>query len=644
MVTQANSPANSAKRGDFRILWLPAFFCLLLIAFEVNLLVNDRYFSRPHTSAQGETIATYVSGRNRVRKKTAGTLVWEAPEEQVPLYREDAIATMEDSEAVITFADHSELVVEPSSLVILEQAPESKPGAPSAGIVARLVKGSVKRRNSGTAPFFIKLSRSRDAQPVEFSDTAGNSVFRVIYRIEGYDVVVESGAVKVQGRTVTPSPKLKAPKLNRPTIEMVPVPEGTKDDVKDGGKSGKGEGALDRWWSLLIADARAAEARAADARQIAIHFSWEGIEGAGSYRVQVSRDPSFATILREGEVIGTTFEFLFPAPDAKSELYFRVAGVTLAREVGEYSSIEKIEVNPLTPEAPVTVKAEQGERLPAPPPIAARAPKPSPRPAATPAATPAAVTAAATLAAATPAPPAPEASPIATRAPAPAPAARTARVAAYSPPAPSALTHFWLSYGALYDHRQFKSDTGRLREAAGGGIVPAQLSAEFRRSEDNHVFFSAGGSYVFESARPELPAPSNSAISVGALRAWATFGKSFGASTRLWIGQAGPYLATTKRISNQSLTFQSENRWLLGALLSVQTDPELALESGDIAWRLQAALLVVGGIGVDAQVAARKALFRTGGGDGIFAGVELGTRQTAAESAFAIGLHLGWWH
>src|SRR6185437_14320663 len=93
-------------------------------------------------------IATYESGKNQVRQKTAGTIIWNSPAAGQTLYQEDAIATMPDSEAVVKFADNSEMIVEADSLIVFEQADFAKGGV-GGKIIARLVRGSVRRKNAG---------------------------------------------------------------------------------------------------------------------------------------------------------------------------------------------------------------------------------------------------------------------------------------------------------------------------------------------------------------------------------------------------------------------------------------------------------------------------------------------------------------
>jgi len=107
------------ERRNWKKLWLPAIFCFLLLLSEIYLFSGNNFFFR-HKHNDPTQLAMLVSAQNQVLHKNEGTLVWRNPEEGSALFREDAIATMADSQAVIAFADKSELIVEPNSLVVLE--------------------------------------------------------------------------------------------------------------------------------------------------------------------------------------------------------------------------------------------------------------------------------------------------------------------------------------------------------------------------------------------------------------------------------------------------------------------------------------------------------------------------------------------
>ena len=87
------------------------------------------------------------------------------------------------------------------------------------------MRGSVKRKNAGPSDLLVKLPG--EAQPVELADPQGGAIFRVVYRSNGIEVVVESGGVKMNGKELKPAPvpKLPSPNLKKPEIEIRKVPE-----------------------------------------------------------------------------------------------------------------------------------------------------------------------------------------------------------------------------------------------------------------------------------------------------------------------------------------------------------------------------------------------------------------------------------
>lgn len=593
MITQTSStptPNSASSQGDFRILWLPAIFCLLLLSIEIYLLTHWQFNASSHDAAKGDPIASYVTGKNVVRKKTVGTLIWEPPVSNQALFQEDAIATMDDSEAVVVFKDQSELIVEPNSLVILEEAPAGVvPGQPGR-IVARLVKGSVKRKGAGPSSLFIKLSRSKDAEPIQIKDGEGHSVFRVMYKLQGYDVVVESGAVAVNGKEVQKSaPKLKAPKLNKPKIEIL------EEQVKD-----KKTSSL---WDLIFPSAEAAEKKVVG-KKIRIRFTWEEIPEATEYMIQVSTDRDFSNILAENRVKKPEFPFFFPAPETKSELFFKVAAVGSDGSIGEFSDVEKVEVNPVKKLEPVIAQ----EVEPPPPPVPEpHHPAPSPTPVAT---------------------------PVAEQVVAPAPEfVRTE----------GTKNHLWIWYAAQYDWRKFKAASdGSSYLTSGTGIVPAKLGLQFQHSKNQEEYFSFGGSYLMEKATPDLPAPSNKAFSVGTFRVWASYGRSFEAFHGFLAYHFGPYVSSSSKVEAiDTSTFGSKTSMLFGVMAAIQNEADHAWMNRTLDWRLRLAFLPVGTMGVDADIYLRKVLVYQGWLEGLFCGLELGTRQSSIESSVNGALELG---
>jgi len=604
MMTQSEVPVNaSTPQSDLRILWLPALFCLLLISVESYLLFHDWGASlHSKVSNQGEPIAQFVSGKNKVRQKTVGTLIWEAPVVNMDLFRESAIATMDDSEATLVFSDHSELIVEPNSLLILEEAPSNLITGGTGKIVARLVKGSFKRKSAGPSPFFIKLSRAKDAEAVQIKDTQGNAVFRVMYRAKGYEIVVESGTVVVDEKNTvnageklgTPEPqKLAAPRLKKPKIEILRAkPPSTK-------KSG-----ASRLWDLFFPNAEASPAQAP--AQMSIHFSWEESPGATEYQIQISSSPEFKEVLSEKRTPKLEFSFETPAPAQKTRFYFRVAGITQDGSVGEYSAIEKVDVRP----DPQIVELEEPE-------VVVPEPKPTMKIAAAP-------------------------TPVPTPSPAPPSSPKPVEQSAVNIPLPSPEKNYLsLWYGLQFQSQTFKESTSNPKGVSGSGFLPSVIGLEFQHAQNQRQFFSAGGSFIFEKARPELTSPSDTPFSVSSTRLWFTYGRSLLAMNQHLAYHFGPYLGSSIKVSENGLVFESKNAWMLGVNAILQSDPELFGSEESLSWRVQMAVLALGNFGVDASAWVRKIIVKNGTLRGLFCGLELETRQTTLESSVGGALDLG---
>ncbi len=589
MMTQSEVPVN-ASQSNLRILWLPAFLAILLLIGEVYLLVHDwGSLARINAAASTERIAVYVSGKKNVRQKSVGTLIWETPVPNMPLYRESEIATTDDSEAVLRFSDESELIVEPNSLLILEEAPSSMKTGNDGRIVARLVRGSVKRKNAGTNPFFVKLSASKEAPAVQIKDTKGDAVFRVIYRLQGYEVVVESGSVVVDDKdpvsaggkiTTGDAPKLNAPVLKKPKVQISP-PHHSQI-----------------FWNWLRPEASAAE------NKISIEFSWEPTPDAREYLIQISKNQDFSEIMLEKRVTGLEYNFEMTAPEQKSELYFRVAGISGNDVTGNFSSVERVDVKPdelkaPLPEkqAPVIAEIKITKPTPAPTPKPGAA-KPKP----------------------TPVPPKKE--------------------EAYVPPVfVNTGNTTWLWYGVSLDSRKFKSKSNPT-ETSGSGFVPSQGGFEFQHAREPGHYYSLGGIFSYESEKANLPAPSNNKFSTSSATVWITYGQLFDFWQHSQTLHFGPYFTTSKKILQNGLEFSSENIYLFGAMAAIQSDPAVFKRDGSFAWRAQLALLAVGSVGVDAQAWLRKPLpfFSK---SGAFYGLKGATRQTGVETSYSGTLEIG---
>lgn len=580
-----HSESYSEDNSTFTRLWLPAMLCLVLIGIESFLLfynlddVSDR-----SPAGQTEPIGTFMLGKNDVRQKPGGTLVWSAPEEGQVLYRGHAIATMGDSEAFIEFLDESELVIEPDSMVILEEAPFETGGIQLDGefsaIVLRLVKGSVKREGKSKTPVMIRLSDDQDEKPIRLDDRTGNSVFRVVRRAHGVEVTVEAGSIQLDGEhqvdegqivsTEGEVPKVLAPpKLKRPKIQIVPA--------------GARHSWLDRF-SLI------SSAHAEVIPKVIIHFEWESVSDATSYRIQISRDPKFNTIIADERVKRAEYPFETTVGKTESKLYYRVAGVDQEGTTGEFSDPGSVTIEP---------SAELVEAIQRPKPTPTPEPKPTPKP------TPIAV------AKKEPPKPAPRPSltprPIAKAEAAPAAKPRP-QTRKPLPPMISEIEERELSawrlealYGAVFHHRGFSGETPPS-SVGGSGLVPLQLHGELNlRKAFGADQVQLGGTYLLEQATAQISDIPQEATSVALFRAWGQMGFTLGRT----LLSAGPFFSNTQEFSWEFTQLASSSKLLGGLTLELASHPD-ALRK--FPWEARMTAFALGGFGVEASSTVKFAL------------------------------------
>lgn len=546
--THPNDFAESPALGDWpehwKTLWIPAILCaFLLVAEAFYIFYNLDLALQRDISREGKPIAVLTSLKKNVRQKPDGTLVWQAPASGQDLFQEDAIATMDGSEALVTFSDKSELLIEPNSLVILEEAPSGDDSTLGGKrIVARLVKGSIKRKSSGPSELFIRLSSSKDSKPIIVDQLVGNAVFRVIHRGHGLEVIVESGTVRVnrshlmrKDDAVTVSEgklKLPPPRLKKPTINI------------------KAKEPSASWLDWLMLPS----AYAADSREIEIQFNWDSVPNSEAYLIQISKDSDFSSLTLKRQVSGTDFIYRAPAPETATQFFFRVAAISWEGATGEFSEPQRVEIKP-----------EPGQLVLEPTVIPPQKPK--------------------------------KAVPGAAKVP-------PKIVAVKKLPAEdrylrtSHSQHFELGYGLVIHHRKFTSDTPPLT-TQGFGIVPARVRGEWKRISANSSVLSAGASYLLESLKPDLPPPGNEAIAAPAINAWASYGWNLGK----YLLSAGPSVFSSSHLYTEGLLIKSESKWIVGGVLRFSTHPDIR---DPWHWRMEISAAGLGATGADINLSVRR--------------------------------------
>ncbi len=124
-------------------------------------------------------------------------------------------------------------------------------------------------------------------------------------------------------------------------------------------------GAVAVLWNWIIPEAQAAEGADSEEVVLAWQFSWEKIEGAAGYRVEVGLDPNFKKLAIKREVTETTISLQLP-PGRK--YYWRVAAFDEDKELGAYSRTEKVDApNGRIQKIPVRLPAYVKQEPPKPP-------------------------------------------------------------------------------------------------------------------------------------------------------------------------------------------------------------------------------------------------------------------------------------
>lgn len=596
--------------------------CSALLAIELVFLLRNLQPTARLQARDGEFVATYEKGRNEVRQKPDGTIIWGQPQPGQTLFSGDSIATMEESDALVKFTDLSEIQVEPDSLIVLEQAPKAQGLLPGAGpdrVIARLLKGSLKRTSKMPSKLVLKLSRDADAPEMKLDDEKGGAVFRVVHKKGGAKVVVESGAVKLiqgkedAGRTIqsnekvtikengavevapvsAPDPKLPPPKMKKPKVRI----RKTTDKP-----------LLESLWDALVPQAFADEVP----DMVSIDLSWDPVEEARAYRVQLSSDPKFKKVMKEATVKKTAFAHKTAATLEDTNLYFRVAAIDSEGNVGEFSDPETVKIEGVASVETTTPEMTFNPPLPATPPVA-DAPTPSlPL-----------------------APPAPEPAPVAL-------AETVATPAVIAPEIPLAPMNFRFetAYGAVYSSRDLKSDVPP-QETSGSGLVPARFRGEFtlfapKRFVDQ---VRVGVASTFEKAEATLMNGTSVSLSLPSHRGNAVVSRSFG---NVCFG-TGVFVATTSQITWSQFTLSAQKKTLAGWITELGP-----LEPMDARfhWRLQLTGLLVGTTGFEGALWARKPFFasRTYGGKQrfAFAAIEYRLRSSKIENSHGSTVELGY--
>ncbi len=609
-VTPPHAPRPVSSRRPALRLLRPTLIASLLLAIQLAYLFYGIEADLKNTrSAQARPLATLIEQNQTVRRRDAGTVVWRAPTTGDDFFREDALATLDGSSARVRLVDGSELAVEPGSLILFEDPPTRRFLSTPSAIRIRLVQGSIKRvkptspLTSDALPLLLDLGPAptegdpATSAPLRLEDPAAGttapSIFRVVYESGAYEVIVESGRLRINDteslergerfradNAAEPPRKLPAPRLLQPTIE-----------IEEGGSLGPSAVPFALNFFLPVAYADTSPPNKATVR---VRLAWEPLPGAVAYRIEVAEDEGFLKKISEERVNREEFTANFPAPTKDRIYFFRVAGLDEAGRTGEFSPPGKIEIRAKTPVAAAPV---------APPPPA---PKPLPK-----------------------MPEPPQKAEGQKLAPPPAPT--VTRASWSSPPKFSGE----IASAAGFHSRTLKSSTGLPSEAKGSGFIPASLQAllESERRTPGESSWAIGGEWIPEEARIDLPSGgrARAAMTQFGVRLW--WMKS-GESVRYGLG---PSLDSRHELAFVSGTFTSTWKPLVG--ISARLTPN-AEQTSAWRWELQPTVHFAGGFGAQIRGQLRRSLFSPSS-SGFFAGIGASARLGQKESGLWAAMEVG---
>ena len=350
---------------------------------------------------------------------------------------------------------------------------------------------------------------------------------------------------------------------------------------------------LDEIANLFWIRSAVADEMAPRLHKIAIDLEWESVEGASQYRLEISPESNFKTLLLDRNLRQAVFVYNTEQTDMARKLFYRVATIDAAGTQGEFSEAQELEI----------------EALPV--------PKPVPK-----AETPAFKR----------------------------PVVKTAPIPVNTKPAfkPVLLTeeqrkdrerfHLSLSFGAAYHARTFKSLTAPAA-SVGAGLIPAYASMELSHrlssatteaDDGGGISFALGAAGLAEQAEPTTAGIVDEKFPIPLLRVWALLEKE------VWgaFAGAGAYGSTSQKFSWNGRHAVNQRVALLGVAVMLTTSQVLPRAWH---WRAQAGLIGSGGKGADVNMSLKNffsGTVRLGDHSGLFWEAEIFGRYLDIETSY----------
>jgi hypothetical protein len=262
--------------------------------------------------------------KNDVRSKRANEIIWESATLDMPLYERDAVQTLKQSAAVITFDEKNFLDVSQNSLVIIKNIKESQIRKEKQSFLV-LTEGDLRGQLEENKKTDVRLLVNTPTATTEVStdkQSGKKSLFEITVkpdRTSRIKVLRGSAKVRAHGKEVeVKAHQMTEVAVNRPPKDPAMLPKAVSLQRPPGGSN---------------------FSYASDPPKI--KFTWTPETSAVKYHLEIAEDPLFRSVVFEKYLSSHTFLY---GNLKKGQYYWRVRAVDHHGEEGEPSETRQIEV------------------------------------------------------------------------------------------------------------------------------------------------------------------------------------------------------------------------------------------------------------------------------------------------------------
>ncbi|GFO67029.1 hypothetical protein GMLC_06080 [Geomonas limicola] len=317
-----------------------ALFCLFIVLlytlFPTGTPLRELFEGSPDPSAEapGRSVeATLAQLRRDVRFRRGNSIAWTGASDGLKLYSQDAVQTLDNSGALISFGDRDRIAVGSNSLVVVTRLNAQDEAGPRSYRVqvegevrghlsaARKLKlelaaaGHVARLKPGAARFQVVHHDDNSASLTVFSGEVDAVDGAELHVPANHALLLRQGMPAGPARPLPPAPQLVGPQPVRYLYRILPP---------------------------------------------RIRLAWSG--APGQYRFQLDRTPRFAKPLVDQKLNGTEYR---SSRLERGGYYWRVCRVDFGHE-GPYSATGRLELEQLLKPPGLSVNFPPEDSVPGP--------------------------------------------------------------------------------------------------------------------------------------------------------------------------------------------------------------------------------------------------------------------------------------